>query len=157
MFNTIRGRLFASYLVVLLIALGILSGVLFTLLKSREVPPEYTWSRLELRLSGFISSDFLRTVGDIANGDETLHAIADDFAETNDIRVLIFGMNQNQAVVLYDSAGNFELRQDVQYNLGEPAPPPQERRHIPGLIVGYFQDTDDSEWLFTGVVSGCNG
>jgi signal transduction histidine kinase len=151
MLNTIRGRLFASYLAVLLIALAVLSGVLFTLLKSREAPPEFTWNRLELMLSGFLSGNFMQTVGEIANGNQSIESVVANFAELNDVRLLILGVNQNEAVALYDSDEQFEFRQNMLLGLADAVPMSDGRMHNPNLIFGRFQDTDNSEWLFTGI------
>lgn len=151
MFNTIRGRLFASYLVVLLIALGGLSGVLFTLLQSQEAPPEFIWNRLESLLSGFVSGDSLRNLGVIIGDDSSLQDSFDSFSGAAEVRVLVFGMNQNDAVALYDSAGKFEFQQIVSLDRAQAVPPPQGRNNLPNLIRGRFQDEDNSTWLYTGI------
>ena len=79
MLKNLRNRLFASYLVVLGVALVLLASVTVTSLYQSEAPPEFTWNRLELLLLGFTSPRFLEGLINIGvNGDENavhIHAL----------------------------------------------------------------------------------
>lgn len=160
MFKTIRGRLFISYLVVLLIALGALSGVLFALLKSREAPAEITWNRLESKLTGILSGDSMGNMGRMFNNEDSAETLFDSLSDAADVRILLFGIEDDRAYALYDSAESFVLGQQVPLNTVEtrPAPPRQNNaQNNPNLVRGRFRDADNSEWLFTGLIRNDNG
>src|SRR5690349_1198657 len=121
--NTLRNRLFASYLAILFIALSVLAFVLIGFLQTREVPPEFTWQRLELILSGFTSQQFARDIMASGLGDGQVSDILDTFAEEHAVRVLVTAEEQGRSVVIYDSAGvyGFEAAINLESN------PPHER------------------------------
>jgi signal transduction histidine kinase len=149
--NTLRNRLFASYLAVLFIALIILTFVLLGFLQTREVPPEFTWQRLSLLLSGFTSQQFARELLQAGLGAGAITDILDNFAEENAVRVLLVAEQNERPIVLYDSAGVYNLQSSIQLQSNEP----QQRPHNgpqtpPTVLTGRFVDAEGTEWLFTG-------
>lgn len=150
MLNTLRNRLFASYLAILFIALSILAFVLIGFLQTREVPPEFTWERLENILSGFTSQQFVREMLQSGLTENDIEAILDNFANDNNVRVMLVAEQNNNTLVLYDSADIYTLQSDLELNANEPRP--RQRTGLitpPNVITGSFVDADGTKWLFT--------
>jgi signal transduction histidine kinase len=149
--NTLRNRLFASYLAVLFIALSVLAFVLIGFLQTREVPPEFTWQRLELILSGFTSQQFARDIMASGLGDGQVSEILDTFAEEHAVRVLVTAEEQGRTVVIYDSAGVYGFESTINLESNPPHERPRNglQQHIT-VASGRFWDESGTEWLFSG-------
>src|SRR5262245_34170979 len=111
MLNTLRNRLFASYLAVLFIASPLVAFVPIGFLQAQEVPPEFTWQRLELLLTGFTSPRLGRDLLAAGLGNSQLSSVLDNFAEDNAVRVLVVAEFGQRPIVLYDSAREFSARE----------------------------------------------
>lgn len=158
MLKNLRNRLFASYLLVLSIALFLVASVTITTLAQRQTPPEFIWNRLELLLTGFSSrefiSDLIQTEARAGIVSETL----DDFAEDNSVRVMLIRQeNNNNVRVLYDSEDEYSAQNSPDF--GHVERPPQrenDRPDIRRIEFGRFVEDDETEWLFAGAVRDLN-
>jgi HAMP domain-containing protein len=149
--NTLRNRLFASYLAVLFIALTILAFVLIGFLQTREVPPEFTWQRLELLLSGFASQQFAREILQARFDVDEIKAVLDEFAEENNVRVLLIIEVNAVPTVLYDSADVYAAATAIDLRANPARQRPQNGpQPAPTILTGRFVDADGVEWLYTG-------
>lgn len=151
MLNTLRNRLFASYLAVLLIALSLLAFVLIGFLQTREVPAEFTWQRLELILQGFTSQQFAREILQAGFDPEEIQDMLDTFAEENNVRVMVLVDWDNTPIVLYDSADIYSLQSPIELDANEPRQRPRTGpQPAPTILTGRFFDESGVEWLYTG-------
>lgn len=151
MLRNLRNRLFASYLVVLIVALSLVGLVTITTLSQREAPPEFTWNRLELLLLGFTSQRFIGDLISIGtDGDEITNAL-DNFAEDNTVRVMVVGTANNNVIVFYDSENEYIGTNIPHFEVVERT----QRRGGNELLnnsidFGRFIEANDEEWLFAG-------
>lgn len=163
MLKNLRNRLFFSYLVVLIVALVLVASVTITTLSSREVPAEFTWNRLELLLAGYTSPRFVRELlPDLAEGN--VGDMPGNFAESNDVRILLMVETNNTERVVYDSAGVFSgtdtpYFDEVQRPSARPASgnnnnPGNPLRNQPDF--GRFID-GDTEWLYAAISRNNDG
>ncbi|MEO1287826.1 MAG: HAMP domain-containing sensor histidine kinase [Chloroflexota bacterium] len=154
MLKNLRNRLFASYLLVLVIALLLVASVTVTQISQREVPREFTWNRLELLLTGFTSQQFVRETLVADAGEGTVADRLGDFAESNNVRVILVVRNRDEEQVLYDSLGEFQIDNTPEFDpednrssqRGSQAPPSQRIR-----FGSFYVDDDnykDEEWLY---------
>lgn len=156
MLNNLRNRLFASYLLVLTIALVLVAFVTITTLSQRQTPPEFIWNRLELLLTGFSSQDAVRNLVQRNEQTSTINDTLDNFAESNAVRVMLVRQDNDDPVfVLYDSENEYS-GQNLPDFRSVPRPPQRENnqrndrddnRHIQ---FGRFVEADETEWYFAG-------
>ncbi|MGB7342465.1 MAG: HAMP domain-containing sensor histidine kinase [Phototrophicaceae bacterium] len=151
MLKKLQNRLFASYLLVLVIALVLVGSVTITTLTQREAPPDFTWNRLELLLTGFTSQQFIRDfISAEVRGDNIADTL-DNFSMTNNVRVMlaIGGRDLNQ--IVYDSDGEYIGRNAPRFDEVNRAP--QRGRDGPineRMAFGRFMQ-EDEEWLFVAL------
>jgi two-component system, OmpR family, sensor kinase len=151
----LRGRLILSYLIVLAVTLAVIGAALLLFLVAQPARPNATYDRLASLARDLIAENVgangRMTLRELANLNENLAA----FAAENDVRTLI--VNVTNRTVTFDSAGKYErgdlfdVRPDETYTL-----PNYLRRGLlisNESILGSFQEADDSQWLFVGLVS----
>lgn len=144
----IRTRLFTSYLLLLAISLVVLTVALLLLLGSRQAPPQLTWQRLEAILPGLSNQSQVRPLLGASGRDVTL---IDQFATTNDVRVLMLRIDGDDALVVYDSADAFDPRDTINM---QRAPYNSRLRPVnrnTDIVFGRFENVDAREWLFAGI------
>lgn len=156
---TLRARLLLSYLLLLGVTLAVIAAALLLFLFAQPAPAAPTYQKLatigrelvnELNLTGF-SAESRPLLQRLAQ--ERLLAQLNDFAATNAVRLL--GINMDQQTVLFDSAGQFQPGDPLPLNRQAYALPLYLRRFLPVQsepVFGSFQDTDGSEWLFSGLI-----
>lgn len=155
MLNSLRNRLFASYLLVLTIALVLVAFVTITTLSQRQTPPEFIWNELELLLRGFSSQESIRNFIQRDEQSSTINDTFDDFAERNSVRVMLVRQDNNSVAVIYDSEDEYS-GQDLPGFRPVPRPPQREnnrdndRNDNRSIQFGRFVEVDDTEWYFAG-------
>ncbi|MDQ7028151.1 MAG: HAMP domain-containing sensor histidine kinase [Anaerolineae bacterium] len=146
---TLRTRLFYSYLFLLAVSLAVVTGVLLLFLSSQPAPPHLTWQRLEAVLPALTQDivDAARTRNNAAQGD-----LLNSFASTNEVRVLMLALDNNQARVLHDSSGDFAAQDRLQLRLEANYRAQRISIRAPNIEIGFgeFRNPDDSEWLYGG-------
>lgn len=150
----LRGRLLASYLLLLAITIGVILVAAIYILNTRPVPPQPTWQQLA---SLALSSDLDRVLSN-ARGGPLLQSLDDvlaqleQLAQQSDVRILVFSDPSRQ--VLFDSADSltvgtplngtvedFPVTQRVVRNILLP---------VVDSVAGSFVDAGQ-EWLFFGL------
>lgn len=147
----LRTRLFASYVLLLLISLGVLTGVFLVALSSRPAPPQPTWQQLAAKLPPLLSRETLAELRPLVG--EGLGAL-DTFSETNGVRVLLVQPHDESAIIRYDTEGVFQARQEVDdfdFNIMAEGRLADTALGDTQIIFGGFTDPDGSEWLYSGV------
>ena len=155
---TLRLRLLTSYLILLLVALGVIAGALILLISNRPAPPEPTYERLAALTQGLNIREFILDLtieSNLAFIQEEIPEFLDTFAASRNVRTLHVRVTQSSATVMYDSANYYEAGDTVS-NIFQ-ASYRNERLGkvlVRGVeqIYGGFSDPDGSEWLFGGVV-----
>lgn len=139
-------------MIILVVALGLLASVTVTSLYQSEAPPEFTWNRLELLLLGFTSPRFLEGLINIGvNGDEITDSL-DNFAEENNVRVMVTALsNNNNVVVIYDSSSEYGGTYAPSFELSN-SPRRRSSNEIlnENIDLGMFVEENGEEWLFAG-------
>jgi signal transduction histidine kinase len=143
---SLRVRLLISYLILLAVALGVIAAALFLFLGARPAPTQPTYRRLESVLQGINLRDYLSENTFLPSSDEVT-AILSEIASAWEVRVL--NINLRNGIVLFDSA-----------NIFPPNNPPLltvvSRQPLTGRVFrveGNFSDPDQSQWLFSGVLT----
>jgi signal transduction histidine kinase len=156
MFVSLRWRLFMSYLLVLLVTLGVIGAALFIILTTRAAPVEPTMQRLATFAFNISLRDLARQSGmrlfRPTEADFTeLTLTLDSVASSTSLRLLL--MRLDDLVVLYDSA--------AQYARGDILRGAVSAYRVPAAITtrltaqvdaigGAFTDADGTEWVFVG-------
>jgi len=159
MLHGLRARLFASYLVLLVVTLTVIGGALVFILNTREAPPDPTYQQLATLALSVNLSDVLDAAGfnrlfptraDFNN----LTAALSQIAQEQQVRILLVNVaNQN---VLYDSAGTLQPNQSIGWQMQTyDIPLAITRTGVAGVdaIRGSFNDADSDQWLFVGLES----
>ena len=156
---SLRLRLLTSYLVLLLVALGVIASALMVLISSRPTPSEPTYERLAALARGLNLPRFMAELPRNANSvyiQKQIPEFLAGFAESRNVRTLQVQWTLDGAtIVLYDSADHYERGQMISllvdtnyYNdqLGKVL--------LRGVdqIFGGFSDADGREWLYAGVL-----
>lgn len=147
---SLRARLFASYLVLLAVTLGVIALTLVIVLGTRPAPTTPTYERLAAVAQGLNLREVIGSEGATRAEIEAQLAL---FAERTDVRVLVANLNQQR--VMYDSAQNIPVNQQINFRL-EPYTVPRLQRLLPARVeslFGAFNNPDGGEWLFAGLAS----
>ncbi len=172
MFNTLRNRLLASYIAILLILLLLIGLIMLVFLRTQPVPTDSIVSDLTAKLldvrviesieigigrggGGGVEKISRRVEGRLAwgqgmmrpFGSVTIQAVETfllDAAQTRDVRALLI---TNNGRVYFNSADTFVP--DATITEVERSPlVPVTRGQLNGLVRGRFLNPDGSEWLF---------
>lgn len=154
---SLRLRLLASYLILLLVTLGVIASAIILLISNRSAPPEPTYERLAALTQGLNIRDFIIDVA----GDSNLEFLQDEipefldtFAESRNVRTLHLQITQTSALVMYDSANIYQSGESIPMLFANYRNERLGKVLMRGLeqIFGSYADPDGSEWLFGGVV-----
>lgn len=153
----LRLRLLTSYLLLLMVTIGVIASALIVLIGNRAAPPEPTYARLAALTQGL---NYLDTIADIPSDrnlrflQSQVRELLDAFAETRNVRVLNVRLSAEGPRVLYDSARHFrqgelvQLRGDNYRN--------EKLEHILARgseqFFGSFLEQGGGEWLYGGVM-----
>jgi signal transduction histidine kinase len=154
---SLRLRLLTSYLILLIVTLGIIASALILLISNRPAPPEPTYERLAtltqgLNIRDFISNQALNS--NLAFIQDEIPEFLDTFSESRNIRTLHLRITQSSAMVMYDSANIYQTDEDIPIFLANYRNERLDKVLMRGVeqIYGGFTDPDGSDWLFGGVV-----
>ncbi len=149
--NRLRVRLMASYLVVLLVTLAVISVLVVLLLRARPVPVEPIVQRLvtiartvERVGSGALGGRLLNP-----NRPELIARALDELSSRQTVRALLVGP---EGVVIYDSLGVFEAGGVVDLQREGVLPPAPLSGSAEPLFQGRFTQGDGDVWLFVGQI-----
>lgn len=156
---SLNARLFASYLLLLIITLGVIAGVLVFAFSTRPEPEANIYQRLaavlrELDIDSLALEYFrLNPTVDRVTPQELYR----DFAQRRGLRILI--ANPTTSRVLFDSAGRYTQNDRVTLQLAAYSPPSMVAGTIRAEVEPIFGriGEGDSEWLFAGVISRSAG
>lgn len=153
MLNALRFRLLLSYLVVLLVTLGVMGAALVFILNTRDAPPEPTYQNLAAMALSLNPRDIMRDVDAIlpARRLERITEALADAADARSVRILLVAPDEK--IFFWDSAGTFLQADAFDGHLDAYAFPARSSRggdltRIDG-VVGDFKDRD-GDWLFVG-------
>ena len=159
---SLRLRLLTSYLVLLMVALGVIAIALIVLIGNRPQPPEPTYERLAALTQGLnlleVIADFSTDADSIFIQDslqDTISELLDAFAKSRNVRTLHIRVMPGGTVLLYDSARHFEPGKGIKL-LVDPSYHSEQLGQVllrdADQIFGGFTDSDGSEWLYGGVL-----
>ena len=154
---SLRLRLLTSYLILLLVTLGVIAGALILLISNRSAPSESTYERLAALTQGLNIRDFIIDLAADPNLDfiqDEIPEFLDTFAESRNVRTLHVRIVQASATVVYDSANIYQSGEMIPILFANYRDERLEKVLMRGVdqIFGGFADPDGSEWLFGGVV-----
>jgi signal transduction histidine kinase len=154
---SLRLRLLTSYLILLVVTLGIITSALVLLISNRSAPPEPTYERLAALTQGLNIRDFIidrLAEPNLAFIQDEIPEFLDTFAESRNVRTLHVRVTQTDTTVVYDSANIYEVGGDIPMLLANYRDERLDKVLMRGVeqIFGNFADPDGSEWLFGGVV-----
>ncbi len=146
---SLRTRLLASYFLLLVVTLGVISVSLFLFLGARPAPPQSTHERLGGIMQGMNLRQYLPGGGGFLSMRDMQNALT-SLAEEQEIRIISFNARDN--VVHFDSDEIFTTGHLPPFHISG-----QQPTASPFLvsIVGEFRDpesSDNDEWLFSGLV-----
>jgi len=155
----LRLRLLTSYLVLMLVTLGVIALALFFLIGNRAAPPQPTFERLAALTQGL---NYIDAIADLAGGpnqrflQDQVHELLAVFARTRNVRTLHILLTQEHATVIYDSARQYDPGDQIRLR-GD-----SYRSKQLAIVLsrgsrqffGGFNDPDGREWLYGGVVFG---
>jgi len=155
----LRLRLLTSYLVLILVTLGVIALALIVLIGNRAAPPQPTYERLAALTQGL---NYIDAISDIATDpnrrflQNQVHELLAVFARTRNVRTLHVLLTQDKPTVLYDSAQRFEAGDVIQLQGDNFRSKPLASILSGGSkqFFGRFDDPDGGEWLYGGVVFG---
>lgn len=154
---SLRLRLLASYLILLLVTIGVIAGALILLISNRPAPPEPTYERLAALTQGLNIREFIVDLAldsNLAFIQEEIPEFLDTFAASRNVRTLHLQVTQNGATVMYDSANIYQTDDSIPIFFANYRDERLGKVLARGVeqIYGGFADPDGSEWLFGGVV-----
>jgi len=164
MFAGLRPRLFLSYLVLLLVTLGVIAAAFVLILNTRPAPLEPLYQRLatlafNMNLSEVAALSRPPPGRGYFNPDarfETLVNTLAELADDNNVRLLLVDVDSE--FVLFDSASVLPNGTPFEGRLEPYAIPAaiQQRGNASQIgtidaVRGLFVDPDSSEWLFVGL------
>ncbi len=152
---SLRSSIFASYLFLLFITLGVMIIALLILSSARPEPDATAYQRLatlltQIGVEDVASEYFTRNPDSEAVTPSDLYRA---FSEWHEVRVLV--INPSNGAVQFDSAGaiarltRLPYTEETSYAL-----PTRLERQIPSgyeTLFGSFLDSSDQEWLFVGL------
>jgi len=154
---SLRLRLLTSYLVLLLVTLGVIASALMVLIGNRPAPSEPTYERLAALTQGLNLREFVANLPTHANFafiQERIPEFLAAFAESRKVRTLHIHVTPEGTTILYDSASHYEIGQAINLRV--------DKYHNDQLgkvlvrdvdqIFGEFSDPEGSEWLYGGVL-----
>jgi len=154
---SLRLRLLASYLILLVVTLGVIAGALILLISNRSAPPEPTYERLAALTQGLNIRDFIIDLVADSNLDfiqDEIPEFLDTFAESRNVRTLHVRITQTSITVMYDSENIYQTGGAIPMLFANYRDERLDKVLMRGVdqIFGSFADPDGSEWLFGGVV-----
>lgn len=164
MLDALRHRLFASYLLLMVITLGVVALAFVLILNTRPAPPEPTYQRLaqvalNINLADIIASDAPpHSVGAGSTTISTLIEHLTTIAQEQGVRLLLVNIESQN--IFYDSQFAFADNTRLNGRIEPYIIPAQIRRGTYGgqqyrvinAIRGQFANPDkSSEWLFVGL------
>ena len=153
----LRLRLLTSYLVLLVVTLGVIALTLFVFIGNRAAPPEPTYERLAALTQGLNYIDFIADMPFDSNSrflQEQIEELLDVFARTRNVRTLQIRVAADGTRVLYDSSGSYQagdriiLRRSRYQNHQLEKVLSRESEQF----FGGFADPGGGEWLYGGVM-----
>lgn len=147
---SLRSRLFMSYLLLLAISFTVLVLVSLFFLSSRPAPSQLTWQRLELLLPALSNQPALRN---LINEPGRATNFMNNFAETNDVRVMMLRIDGEDMQVIHDTAAAFSPQQAIEMRRDVSHKPSRVRALSPNaqIVFGDFANVDEREWLYAGI------
>ena len=153
---SLRLRLLTSYLVLLMVALGVIASALIVLIGNRTAPPEPTYERLAALTQGLNLLDFIAEYssdGNVGFNQERIPELLDVFAKSRNVRTLQIRLTKGGPFVLYDSARIYPPGQLVHLRVdsyrSDPLAKVLARRGE--QFFGGFTDPGGGDWLFGGI------
>ena len=121
----LRTQLLATYILLLIISLSVISGAVMVLSGTRPAPVESSYDRFASIMQGLGVRNFLSNVGQIggrndrtARMDEMVEQM-DRYAEYSDVRVMWAFSGQNGTTVLFDSMDVYESGTSIVLQVDE--------------------------------------
>lgn len=150
MMMSLRNRLLGSYLILLSVSLTVLTLVLLLSLSNRPSPPQLTWQRLEVMIPALANTTVLRN---LLNAPNTTTQFLDDFADTNDVRVMLLRVDNNgQMIVWHDSNEVFAQQDTLTIQRADyEATRVRTIARNSQIVFGGFDNDDNAQWLFSGL------
>ncbi len=151
---SLRARLFASYLLLLSVALGVITAALLLILNTRPAPPQQTYQRLATIAQSVPFREILAeaTADGVTTPAERQQIVLSEFDQVADelgVRILL--TDAGRSTVLFDSSDTLQPGQAIDLR-GDAYAMPANRRY-PGrmeLLFGSFSDST-GDWLFAGL------
>jgi signal transduction histidine kinase len=151
---TLRQRLFASYLLMLAVSLGVTSAALLLLFSTQAAPLEQSYQRIAAIVQGLNVRDLLLQSGPRRDRLTVRNfvSVLDDFAETRSVRALWLIEQSGSFSVLYDTDGTFNINDPLSLRLDDYNNAFLQRAlRETRQFFGTFHDPDGQEWVFGGV------
>lgn len=154
---SLRLRLLTSYLVLLMVALGVIALALVVLLGNRPAPPEPTYERLAALNQGLNLLDYIADLprdANLAFIQEQIPELLDAFAQSGDVRTLQIRLTSDGPIVFFDSARRFADGETIPLLVDNYQSEKLARVLLHGReqLFGRFSDPGGGEWLFGGVM-----
>jgi histidine kinase len=154
---SLPARLFATYLLLITITLGVMVAALVLLLNARPAPPQQTYQRLAAIAQGFTIDEVIGGISprNFANPQLRRQAIEDELttlAAERNVRILI--ADPEDSTVIYDSAAIFAEGSRLSWQLDPYILPSSIGRGFNApveTIFGSFTNPDGDQWLFFGL------
>ncbi len=155
----LRLRLLTSYMVLILVTLGVIALALFVLIGDRAPPPQPTYERLAALTQGL---NYIDVITDIASDpnrrflQEQVYDLLDVFAGTRKVRTLHILLAPDGTTVLHDSARQFEAGESIALRRDSYRSQQLAKVLSRGSqqFFGAFHDPGGGEWLYGGLVFG---
>lgn len=153
---SLRTQLLASYVVLLLVSLGIIVLTTLVIAGSRPAPTEQTFQRLSVLVQGLAAGDTLRDIliQRFRGADSvTYRDVFDEFSDLYGVRLLFLTITpNNRQRVIYDSATTLNDRDIPGINSINYLSPRLQQVLDPRYkqVYGTFTEGGD-EWLFAGI------
>ena len=155
----LRLRLLTSYIVLILVTLGVITLALMILIGNRAAPPEPTYERLAALTQGLNYIDFIADIPidpDRQSLQDQVRELLDVFSSTRNVRILHVRLTQDRTIVHYDSAQRFQPREFIRLHRDKYKSEQLARVLSRGSnqFFGRFKDPGGREWLYGAVVFG---
>jgi two-component system OmpR family sensor kinase len=157
---SLRVQLLSSYLLLLVISLGIIAGALLVSLATQPAPVEPTYQRLAGLMKGLNNRSLVVTLAmparELLASESPVRSRLDEFADTWGVRVLLVVTRQEQSLVAYDSNDALDEGAAIQLVNAPYYSVQLERSIMPGArqFYGSFMDPNGStEWLAGGIIN----